>query len=164
MERDVHLGSCGRIVARAVTSSVGVIGCSIRLNLAVGVSAEIGHRGAGRSVHHVIDQVFLVRKAIDAVLVFDRASQICNRDTVDAVAVIVSHGVVHIVGTPTTPGAGDKNICEPFWGTGHVHVKRRLALGRKREQRSQKHKRITHKNELKLMGWQTQGVSTKRFI
>ena len=72
----------------------------------------------------------MVGKAIDGVFVFDQIAQrhSVNRDgdRVDAVAVVVGHGVVRVVGAPATPRTSHKDVREPGRGARHVDVERRL--------------------------------------
>ena len=124
LERHVHCSRSWSVVARTVTSAVEIVGGRTSLHLAVGVTSKISDWSARGTVHHVVDQVLLVGKAVDRVLVFHRARQIGDSHRVHTVAVVVGHGVVHIVRAPSTPWSSHKHVCEIGRGTRHVHVER----------------------------------------
>ena len=124
------------VVAGAIASAVVIVRHGTGVHGAVCVTAVVCHRRASRTVYHVVDQVFLVGKSVDGVLVFHETFQVGDFHRVHAVPIGISHRVVRVVCTPTTPWAGHKDVFEALRGTGHVHVERGLGLRAQREKDS----------------------------
>ena len=148
-ERHIHCGhSHNVVVASAVASAVRVVGRAVRLNLTVGITSKVGHGCARSTIHHVVDQVFLIGKTVDGVLVLHEACQIGHSHGIDAITVRVGHGVVRVVRTPAAPWARDEDICEALRGTRHVDVEGCLCLKAKAEHGTCKHEIITHERKV----------------
>ena len=145
------------IVARAVARAIKVIGRRHGFNRTVGITREIRDGGTSRAVHHVVDQVFLIVKPIDGVLVLDQTGDgRVQGYGVDPITIIICHGVVHIIGTPAAPWARDKHIGKSFWRASHVDVECGLGEGTQTEQPHGCNRKKSHENcigSLRIEAW-----------
>ena len=97
--------------------------------MTVGVGIKISDGCTISTVNHVIDQLLLIIKTVDRVLILNGpGDRFIKNHRVNAVAVWVSHGVVDVVCTPSAPRSCDKHVVK-FRGAGHVNVERGLGLG-----------------------------------
>ncbi len=131
LERDVH--GINLVGARR-TAAVRVVGRRTGRNLTVGVPRVIRHRCTIASVLHVVDELLLIGKAVNGVLVFDIACRKVQRHRVHAVAVVVRELVPSVVRSPARKGTRHEDLVKRRRAvqhrsrvccTAHVHVEGR---------------------------------------
>ena len=120
------------ICARSART-VRVVGRCARSHLTVGVTGIIRHWGAIATILHVVDQVLLICESVDAILVLDVTGREVEGHRVNAIAIVVSEGIVAIVASPSQQRTCHKHVREAgraiHAGTSvikavHVHVER----------------------------------------
>ena len=109
-------------VRASLTAAVSVVGGAARSRKAVRVAIVIRHRSARCTVLHVVDQVFLIRESVDAILVLDVTSRCFDGHAVNAVTIVIQQLVEAAVRWPSPERTSHKHFVEIRACTAHVHV------------------------------------------